>query len=396
MEKQFRNWYNREFSTEKYSQFLKYFPDNFGVQIPFRIAESPIFMDENFKKKIIHAGNDIIEKIFSQDVLDFSLEGIPNKFRVPGPMGNPNFLAIDFGICADENGLPSPRLIELQGFPSLYCFQPELGKAYKKVFDIPDSWNQYFHPFQESSYFELLRKNILGDYSKEEVILLEIDPWNQPTSIDFAICRELLGIDVVDIQNIILENNKLFYYKNGSKKIIRRIYNRVIFDELNRKTKDLNLNYHLTEPAEVEWAIHPNWFFRFSKFLLPRIQSEFNPECIFLKELQTFPPDLENYVLKPLFSFSGEGIIFDLKEKDLVEIQDKENYILQKKVSYLPLIESPHGGVKAEVRLLYLWDDIAQKPVMVTNLCRLSRGDMIGVKYNKEKTWVGGSVALFQ
>jgi len=391
-----RRQFNSQFSEEKYAKVLSYFPEQYEVQVPFRIAESPVFLDSVFKNEIIRAGEQIIKQIFEPDILEHSLKGIPEAFRVPGPMGNPNFLAIDFGICADSEGKPSPRLIELQGFPSLYAFQSQLGKVYKEVFQIPNTFNQYFNGFDESTYLDLLKRNILGKVPAEEVVLLEIEPWHQPTAIDFSITRKILGIEVVDIQEIRREGKQIYYVRNGIKKPIQRIYNRVIFDELVRKKSNLELNFHLTEEANLEWSVHPNWFFRFSKFLLPFIQSEFNPPSYFLNSLSSYPEDLENYVLKPLFSFSGEGVIFNLKKEDLDSIQDKENFILQKKVSYLPLVESPSGGVKAEIRLLYLWDENLGKPVLVTNLCRLSRGDMIGVKFNKERTWVGGSVALFQ
>jgi hypothetical protein len=390
-----RQEFNSRFTEEKYDRLKAYFAEEFNRNVPFRLAETPVFLNSDFKERLIQAGGEILDWILKPEILDYSLKGIPESYFVPGPMGNPNFLALDFGICADEKGMPVPRLIELQGFPSLYGFQAEIGKAYHKVYGISESWDQYFNGFNEKTYLELLKKNIFGNTPREEVILLELDPWNQSTSIDFAVTSQYFDLKVLNIRDIIIENQKLFYIEDGLKKSVQRIYNRVIFDELHRK-KDIKLNYHLTEKVEVEWSIHPNWFFRLSKFLLPKIKSNFNPPSYYLKDLDIYPDDLENYVLKPLFSFSGDGVIFNVKKQDLEEIKDKENFILQKKVAYLPIIESPEGGVKAEIRLLYLWDDLLHKPVLVTNLGRLSRGDMIGVKYNKEKTWVGGTVAFFK
>jgi hypothetical protein len=148
----------------------------------------------------------------------------------------------------------------------------------------------------------------------------------------------------------------------------------------------------------VEWAGHPNWFFYISKYTMPFLKGAAVPDCKLLDAYGTLPQDLENYVLKPLFSFSGSGVIFHVTLQDIERIPDQErkNYMLQRKVHYEPVIQAPDGLVKAEVRLLYLWEDGAARPELVTNLARLSRGEMIGVKYNKDKTWVGGTVCFFE
>jgi hypothetical protein len=82
-------------------------------------------------------------------------------------------------------------------------------------------------------------------------------------------------------------------------------------------------------------------------------------------------------------------------EKDLAGIRDPQNYLLQRKVAYEPVIDAPGEPVKAELRLLYFWGD-REAPQLVCNMARLSKGDMVGVKYNKNKTWVGGSVGLYE
>jgi hypothetical protein len=229
------------------------------------------------------------------------------------------------------------------------------------------------------------------------VILLEIDPLNQNTAIDFIVTRAYTGIEPVHIGDVKREGRKLYYQKDGRKIQVKRIYNRVIFDELLTRT-DLKLDFNLTEEVDVEWAGHPNWFFRISKFTMPFIKSEYVPECKFLSEFTSFPDDLQNYVLKPLFSFSGTGIKFHVTPDDLKQIpaNQYENFLLQRKVHYEPVIHAPDGLVKTEIRLLFIWEKDQPKPTLVTNLARLSRGEMIGVKFNKNKTWVGGSVAFFE
>jgi len=128
---------------------------------------------------------------------------------------------------------------------------------------------------------------------------------------------------------------------------------------------------------------------------MPFLKSKFVPETHFLHTLAELPVDLDNYVLKPLFSFAGMGVIIDVTADDIRGIADPENWILQKKVVYEPVVKAPDGGVKVEIRLMYLWADNAE-PKLCINLVRLSRGKMIGVRYNKDFDWVGGTIGLME
>ena len=51
---------------------------------------------------------------------------------------------------------------------------------------------------------------------------------------------------------------------DGAGKPIRRIYRRAITDELDRSS--VELQFDLRDDLDVEWAGHPNWFFRLSDF----------------------------------------------------------------------------------------------------------------------------------
>jgi hypothetical protein len=241
-----------------------------------------------------------------------------------------------------------------------------------------------------------LKKVILNDFKPENVILLELEPEKQNTKIDFYYCKKDIGIPVVCVTELYEKEDKLYYKNTDNQEIeVKRIYNRVIFDELDLR-KDLDLKFDFSKSYNVEWAGHPNWFFRISKYILPYLKGDFFIETQLLSELKEIPKDLENYVLKPLFSFSGAGVIFHVKPEDVEAVVEKDLYILQRKVNYKPIIESPTGKVKAEVRMLAIWEKDAEKPTLVTNLVRMSRGEMIGVKFNKDKDWVGGTLGLFE
>jgi hypothetical protein len=323
-------------------------------------------------------------------------KALPAHLNVPQESNHTLFLALDFAVCSEGNQELVPRLIELQGFPSLFGYQDFLGNKFRELYNIESSY--HFHFGRDSqSYWQLLKKVIVGNHSPENVVLLEIEPLKQNTTIDFLITQKHLGIHLLHIGDVIVRNKKLFYKKEGKEIPIHRIYNRVIFDELIQQ-KDLQTQFHLTEDVDVEWAGHPNWFFKISKYTLPFLKSEAVPQSKFLNEFSTFPTDLDNYVLKPLFSFSGSGVIFNVTQRDIdaVPTSERSNFMLQRKVHYEPIVQAVDGLVKAEIRLLYIWEDGKARPELVTNLARLSRGEMIGVKYNKNKTWVGGTVCFFE
>lgn len=391
-----RERYNAFFSEEKYRHFVDGLNRHFNFHIKFRVAETPVFVGHELKDKLIRAGESIIDFLVRPDFKQLTQNALPHHLHVPNEDDHPLFLALDFALIKDDKEEIQPRLIEMQGFPSLFAWQDFVAQQYRSHFPIPDNLHAHFG-LSHDDYRSLIRSVLLNGHDPNEVILLEIDPLQQNTAIDFVITKHLTGIEPVHIGDIIRRGSKLFYSKGGRQIQIKRIYNRVIFDELLSR-KDLKPEFNLTENVNVEWAGHPNWFFRISKFTMPFIKNEFVPECRFLSDYEVFPDDVENYVLKPLFSFSGSGIIFHVKQSDLESIpaDERPNYLLQRKVVYEPVIRAPDGMVKTEIRLLYIWEPDKPRPRLVTNLARLSRGEMIGVKYNKDKTWVGGSVCFFE
>lgn len=344
---------------------------------------------------LLKACDQVFEFILRPDFKKLTQQAVELNSPVPNEDEHTQFLAVDFGIC-EEDGSLIPKLIEVQGFPSIFNFQLNLNRKIQEFYPFIGDLTPYPNGISENQYLDLLREVILGKYSPQEVILLEIEPEKQNTKIDFYYAKRDLGIPVVCVTEIIKEDKKIFYLDQSGQKIqIKRIYNRVIFDELNLR-KDLRLNFSFQDELEVEWAGHPNWYSRISKFILPYLNGPYFIDTTLLSELKEIPADLENYVLKPLFSFSGSGVIFNVTKEDITSVTQPDLYILQKKVNYSPVIQSPDGKVKVEVRMLCLWPENHPKPIPVGNLVRLSRGDMIGVKFNKDKDWVGGSIGLFE
>ncbi|RZK43718.1 MAG: hypothetical protein EOO90_02160 [Pedobacter sp.] len=392
MIKNYRQEFNANFNEERYVQFLESLEAGYP-SIPFRVAETPIFIPKELKEKLIFAGEEIISKIKQSDFKTITQNSIPKEWNVKNETDHPHFLTFDYGLCKNEKGEIEPMLIEMQGFPSLYGFQSHLAKTYLDCYKLKHDLTPYFNGLDEESYFQLLKKVIVGNHQPPEVALMDIDAPNQKTAIDFYVTANRLGIKILSLSDILKEGKELFYIENDKKVKLKRIYNRLIFDEIGNQTELFKTNFDPREELDIEWITHPNWFYRISKFTMPFLNSKFVPKTIFLNTITDIPKDLENYVLKPLFSFAGMGVIIDVSESDIESVKDRENWILQRKVVYEPLINSPSGGVKAEIRMMYLWPE-GEDPVLCINLGRLSRGKMIGVRYNKDFDWVGGTVGL--
>lgn len=346
---------------------------------------------------MMSACESIVDVIVSPGFKEQSSRAIPDGVNVPGEDDHTNFIAFDFGVCENEQGALEPQLIEMQGFPTLFAFQAFQIEVVAKHFDIPSNFNAYLNGFDKESYTSLLREIILGNHPVENVILLEILPHKQKTRIDFYCTEDYVGIKTLCLTELIQKGNKLFYLNEGKETEVKRIYNRIIFDDLQQQSADVQEKGKLLlEKLDVEWAPHPNWFYRISKYTLPFINHPNVPETKFLSDIKDMPADLENYVLKPLFSFAGQGVVIDVTQADIDHVKDPENWILQRKVKYAEVITTPDVPAKAEIRIFYFWKDGDARPVATTNLARLSKGKMIGVRYNQDKIWVGGTLALFE
>jgi len=390
-----RNTFNLNFTEHKYEQLLSALNKGFETAIDFRVAETPVFLDAACNRQMLDTCDYIIDTITHSSFTAKTNAAIPAGKNVPNQTAHPHFLAFDFGICMSEQNEPVPQLIEMQGFASLFGYQAHLDDAMHSTYEIHEPYTAYYGGLNKTSYLQKLQSVIVGHHDPKHVVLLEIKPHTQKTRIDFYCTAAYTGIAIVCITELIKEGNTLFYKKNDGEKIeIKRIYNRIIFDELDQMPADIkDAGRILFENLHVEWAGHPNWFYRISKFTMPLLQHPNIPASFYVNELTSIPEDLENYVLKPLFSFAGSGVIIDVTKTDIESLPDPQNWMLQQKVNYAPIIKTPTTPAKVEIRLLYLWEEGAARPFPAINIARLSKGKMIGVRYNQNETWVGGSIA---
>src|SRR6202000_1887536 len=282
MDSSARKTFNENFTAEKYEHFLAALNTGLKTPIAFRVAETPVFLTDDFRDKLLAAGEDIINVILQPDFKQLTERAIPEKWQVANENDHPHFIALDFGVCSDGNGAIVPKLIELQGFPSLYGFQVHLGDSYRDTFSLSNVWDIYFNGLDRASYLELLKKTIVGLYQPDEVVLMDVNAPEQKTAVDFYLTQKHIGTPVVSLSDLIEKGDKLFYKTNGTLKQIKRIYNRLIFDEIESDPDIFNKVVDIRKSFDVEWITHPNWFYRVSKFTMPFLSGDYVPETRFL------------------------------------------------------------------------------------------------------------------
>jgi hypothetical protein len=392
---QLRSRFNTDFTPDKYAALLRCVNETEKWPADFRISETPIFLTREFTDEVTRAAGEIVDLTRTPEFVRHAGNAIPEGLEVPNETRHPNFLVVDFAVCREGDRLV-PRLIELQAFPSLFGFQLLLLHCMRKAYPaLPRNWTSSFGGIKDEAYLELLRRTIIGDSAPENVVLLEIEPEKQKTRVDFAATETLLGILPICVTKIKKRGRQLFYDRDGREVRIERIYNRVIFDELIRRP-DLDLPFRFQDDFDVTWVGHPNWYFRISKHSLPFLKTDYTSQTFFADE---FPIDekIDDYVLKPLYSFAGHGVDMEPTRGKIAALKNPHEWILQKKVDYGAFVPTVDGQKsKAEIRMMFVWPDEDRDPTLVNNLVRMSQGKMMGVDFNVDKTWVGASIALHE
>jgi hypothetical protein len=402
----YRTAFNERFTLGKYAELLRLLDERTRTKVEFRVAETPCFFSAELMEQLARTGIELTEQLLgNEQYMRDSEAAIPVEYRVPGEDAHPHFMTVDFGLVLDAAGELQPKLVEMQAFPSVYGYQVVLSELYRQVYELDEGLSYLFGGMDVATYWDVLREVIVGRHAPENVVLLEIEPEKQKTLPDFQVHEEKLGIETVDIARVVKQGNRLFYKQKGERRTnrglvpIERIYNRAIVDELVRKGVELPFDYR--DELDVEWAGHPNWYFRISKFSIPYLDHPAVPAAVFLDDWYAgrgagrLPGDRERWVFKPLYSFAGKGIQFAPTDEDLaaIPVEERHNYLVQERVRFEPVIRTPEGMTQAEIRILYAWP-AGGKMTPLTSLVRIGRGLMMGVDHNRDRTWVGGSAAF--
>lgn len=391
---EYRNEFNQRFTPDKYHRAVARMTERTGQAIPFRIAESPIFIPASFLEAMERTSEEIIGQLQGNpDYWEAAERIIPAEYRAPNEDFHPTFLIFDYAVAHTGEGATEPRLIEMQGFPSLLAFQYYLSRDFQETYALAAELKFLSGGLSEDGFANLFRRAVLNGHAPEQVALVDVRPWEQSTRPDFQLTERLCpGLAILCPTDLRASGRRLYYRREGREIPLRRIVHRVVWEELSKVQGEMHFRY--TDDVEMEWANHPNWFFKYSKFSLPYLRHPNVPKAYFLERLDRYPEDLQNYILKPLFSFSGNGLALDLdKERlDAVPAAERGQWILQEKVHYAEAIAALDGTVRCEIRLMYLWLD---RPICAMTLPRMSRGRLMGCAYNKTEPWTGHGLGFF-
>ena len=394
-----RKLFNHAYVDSVFTRYERILTDRLGP-FPFRLAETPLFMTLELRQSLARSASEIVAALAEPQTLALLKKAIPARYNVPGMGGLPHCVQVDFALTPEPGGGLRGQVVELQAFPSLYVLESDMSDAWATVLNtipgLSGDWSCFLDIEREKA-IDIMRRTIVGDEDPAEVVLVDLDPENQKTLPDFIGTQKRFGVDYVCVTKLIKQGNKLFREKNGKLRRVKRLYNRMVFDEL--EAKGVTVPFGWNEELDVTWCSHPNWYWAWSKYSLPYLSHPAVPKSKLLSDVLELPTDLENYVLKPLFSFAGAGVIVDLTRAalDAIPAPLRSNWVLQEKVEYAPAITMPTGeGVKAEVRVMLLRPEDASALVPLLCLVRLSRGKMLGVDFNRGHTWVGGSVGMWR
>ncbi len=388
-----RQSFNASWTEARFRDLVRRLELRSGATLGFPLSETPCFFPESLMSSLAATGIELVNQILTnRDALAAADAAVPERFRGAGAEALPSFLQVDFGLVRDESGAIQPKLVELQAFASLYGFQQAVAEAYRDAFDLPASLQIFLDRLDAASYHSIVGDAIVAGQDPNEVVLMEIEPRAQKTWPDFVVTEQMWGVRAIDVSEVHREGRRLYYRRDGKATQIARIYNRVIPDELERKRIQLPFGYG--DDLEVEWAGHPAWYFRISKFSIPFLRHACVPETRFLDGIESLPGDRDRYLLKPLFSFAGGGIIFAPTDAQIaaIPLNERKNYILQERIHFTPVIETPEGAAQAEIRVMYVRHGRGFRPVLP--LLRMGRGKMMGVDHNKGLRWVGASAGF--
>ena len=400
MDRAFRTAYNQSYTPETFLEYRRRLEERSGP-VEFPLAETPLFLSPELSDALAREARAIVQQLQSPDNLAQQQKAIPERVFAPGMDTLPNTLQVDFALVEGANGNIEGRLVELQAFPSLYAIETLMAEAWRETLStrpgLAGDWTCFLGGLGDAEAHELMRSTIVGDAAPEETVLVDIHPESQKTWPDFVATKRLFGVDTVCLTKLKKDGRTLLREKGGKWIPVRRFYNRVVFDELERKNVALPFSWR--DELDLTWCSHPNWYWVWSKYSLPLLKHPWVPEARYVKDVDFESEDLSDLVLKPLFSFSGGGVVLDVTKEALRAIPESErgNYLLQRRFHYADAFRTPEGApVKAEVRVMLLRPPGAADLVPLICLIRLSRGRMLGVDFNKGLNWVGGTVGLWR
>ena len=124
----------------------------------------------------------------------------------------------------------------------------------------------------------------------------------------------------------------------------------MIPDDLERTGIEMPFDYR--DDLDVEWTGGPGLVLPHQQVLDSVSPASVGAEDTVSTSGRRLPDDRDGWLLKPLFSYAGGGILFSPTDADVAAIPAGERhlYVLQERVAFTPTIDTPHGATQAELR----------------------------------------------
>jgi hypothetical protein len=213
MDAAYRQLFNEGFTDGFYDAYKTELCRRLSASFEFRLAETPVFVPEDLRQRLVQSAHEIMTQLCEPARLQRMKRAVPPEWDTPGMESLPSFTQLDFAVVRGKDNALVPRLIELQGFPSLTALQvvqcDVWNESLQRIRGLDMKWSCWFSGLDRSGFLALARRTILGSRDPENVILMDLDPPSQKTFPDFAATKLLFGVDAVCPTKLVREGRRL-------------------------------------------------------------------------------------------------------------------------------------------------------------------------------------------
>lgn len=205
-------------------------------------------------------------------------------------------------------------------------------------------------------------------------VLLEQNPWSQPTRADFEAARHWFGLTVTEPQQLRLRAGRLERIdESGHVHPVPHIANRLILHE----AENADAVRQMLSSASVSWHSHPAWYYRINKGVMPELPLPQGERCARGDRWRDLGLPAEALVAKACRSYAGKSVLLNPDARGLDALDDPGNWIVQPRFSSAPLLPAHDGApLHGEIRCVIALPKDGADPWTVCRLARMTRGPM--------------------
>ena len=269
------------------------------------------------------------------------------------------FVSVDFGLVRDGKGGLEPKLVELQAFPSLYGYQAVSAQQYIEQLWLAPGPGHLPQRLDHDSYRQLMRELIVGGHDPENVILMEIDPLAPEDAARLPDHAKRIG----DRDRRYSVAQEARQESCTTARTAARSKSAAHLQPLHRrgagsKRASLCLSIYATNSTSSGRDIPTG----ISASASSRFPTSVTAACLTpgsSTRIRACLTTTRTTCLSRSTHLPGAGIKFAPTEADIDAIPagERHNYILQERMRFEPVIETPHGMTQMEMRIMYVWPE---------------------------------------